>query len=109
MDGQTRTGYTLNYAEMVEDANGLYRLGDLREFAASVEEFRAIARGLVTPAQTITAWMDWMSDQGYEVMELPRTSRTFAWGCGSVFVVTPKDGGENRVYAAVGEFRVKSP
>ena len=55
----------------------------------------------MTTTHAITAWTDWMSDQGYETVELPQTCRTLAWGCGSVFSVLPKDGGESRVFSVV--------
>ncbi len=101
MDGQTRTGYTLSYAEMVEDPNGLYQLDHLQEFNASVEEYRATVGSSVTPRQATTVWTDWMSDQGFGVLELPITVRTRAWRCGLLFSVTPTGGGESRVYAVM--------
>lgn len=46
------------------------------------------------------------SDQRYEVMELPRTSRTLAWGCGSVSrgrMVEPRvRGGSQREQGLIG-------
>ena len=51
-----------------------------------------------SPEQAVIAFTRMMADQGYEVYELPRTSRTLAWGCGSVFSALPKDGGESRVF-----------
>ena len=48
MDGRTGTGYTLSYTELVEDENGLYRLGDHQEFDIAFDEFETTARGFVT-------------------------------------------------------------
>lgn len=47
---------------------------------------------------------------GGKVMALPRTSRTLAWGCDSVFGVPTRDDGESRIYeVAVGGFGVQLP
>ena len=95
----------LSFGEMIEDEDGLYRLGEVNVFDASAEQNSGAAGESLLPEESVAAWVEWMSaDQTCLVVELPLTARTRAWGCGLVFSVTPMGGGESQVYGVtIGE------
>lgn len=101
----------LSFGELVEDQDGLYWLGEVNVFHLNAERSSCAVGEVPLREQAVAAWVEWMrADQRCRVVELPRTARTLAWGCGSVFVVTPRDGRESRVFAvAVGQFGFQLP
>jgi len=104
-DQNTEARMVLRYGEMIEGQDGLYRLGEVSVFDVSAEQNSGAAGESLLPEESVAAWVEWMSaDQSCRVVELPFTARTRAWCCGSVFSVTPKDGGESQVYGVtIGE------
>jgi|GEM_PF-2317593 len=88
--------------EMIEDNDGDFRLGELHTFCTENWQSSANSGMDSTPNGAVLAWMRWVCSQDYEVMELPRTARTRAWGCGTMFSITPQ-GGESRIYTVMVE------
>lgn len=82
----------INYAEIIEDNNGKFRLGELHTFGTQNWQRLANTCKDETPDEAVLAWTEWMRGQGDEVAELPRTARTRAWGCGSMFSATAMAG-----------------
>ena len=104
-DQNTEARLVVSFSKMLEDQGGLYRMGEVNVFDASAERNSGAAGANLSPEQAVATWVEWMSaDQSCRVVELPFTARTRAWCCGSVFSVTPKDGGESQVYGVtIGE------
>jgi hypothetical protein len=93
----------ITYAEMVENNDGDFCLGELHTFCAENRQSSANSGMDPTPDEAVLAWTLWMRSQGDEVVELPRTARTKAWGYGWTFSITPK-GTDSLVYVVnVGE------
>ena len=87
----------VEYCEMIEGEDGIYRPSVAMGFSAQTEHASVTADHTPPPRGTGDTWAQWMRSQGCEVMELPRISRTREWS--RTFSVT-QEGEESRLYMA---------
>ena len=89
----------LNYSQMTEDQDGLFRQSGSMIFCCQNGQ-SPTAEVFTTLQEAADAWARWMRSQGHEVMELPRTARTHEWSL--AYSVTAQ-GEDSRIYTVTSE------
>ena len=90
MQGCTR--YAVSFSEMIEDQDSLFR--QIGECVLGPEEEPWGMTTFSSPEDSIRGWVQWMSEQGYLLEELPWCRLR---GLGLVYIVTTPCGGEDHL------------
>lgn len=88
--------YALYFAEMQEEHDDLFRIGEMKPFDGGGEREAQTAGLFASPDEAVAIWNCRMDEQGYSVEEMPWCRLR---GLGLVYGVTPPCGGESCLYS----------